>query len=375
MGTQEEEDWRKVEQDCKNREEKIKAEYGVDITKLKMVDKKTQKKIEKINKNLEKALKGFFIAIGIVYFLILLYVRSMYLNLQDRMDVNFIERLKEIYDAKFKIEKELDVDEKGNGLYLVKTDDKRNFEFLVYKDGGQYTDDYASRSLKYYFEAWNNENKSMFEVQESVDEKGIIDYRIIAKVNEISKIDIAVNSYIDLINSAGEYYLNNWLSLISHDGYTQVILPNPGETAEYNINLLKREDVVWHIRNNVEISSLTEEEKEKYARPSFFTEIYIDGEKKELSVEKIIFYVDGEYKIPISIFEFIPGATIKIENGQRVITYKGKTYKEGKKEDLSKNIVLYSYEIDKFNEIFGTNIYYDYNTLQIRINTEDSGGN
>ena len=33
MGTQEEEDWRKVEQDCKNREEKIKAEYGVDITK------------------------------------------------------------------------------------------------------------------------------------------------------------------------------------------------------------------------------------------------------------------------------------------------------------------------------------------------------
>lgn len=369
MGTQEEEDWRKVEQDCKNREEKIKAEYGVDITKLKMVDKKTQKKIEKINKNLEKALKGFFIAIGIVYFLILLYVRSMYLNLQDRMDVNFIERLKEIYDAKFKIEKELDVDEKGNGLYLVKVDDNRNFEFLVYKDGGQYTDDYASRSLKYYFEAWNNENKSMFEVQESVDENGIMDYRIIAKVNEISEIDKAVNSYIDLINSAGEYYLNNWLSLISHDGYTQVILSNPGETAEYNINLLKREDVVWHIRNNVELTNFTEEEKEKYARPSFFTEIYIDGEKKELSVEKIIFYVDGEYKIPISIFEFIPGATIKIENGQRVITYNGNTYIESKKEDLSKNKVLYSYGIEKFNEIFGTNIYYDYNTLQIRINT------
>ena len=369
MGTQEEEDWRKVEQDCKNREEKIKAEYGVDITKLKMVDKKTQKKIEKINKNLEKALKGFFIAIGIVYFLIILYVRSMYLNLQDRMDVNFIERLKEIYNAKFKIEKELDVDEKGNGLYLVKVDDNRNFEFLVYKDGGQYTDDYASRSLKYYFEAWNNENKSMFEVQESVDENGIMDYRIIAKVNEISEIDKAVNSYIDFINSAGEYYLNNWLSLISHDGYMQVILSSPTDSIEYNIDFLKRDDVVWHIRNNVELTNFTEEEKEKYARPSIITEVNINGDKKELATETIIIYIDGEYKIPISIFNYIPGATIEIKNGERVITYKGKTYIESKKEDLSKNKVLYSYGIEKFNEIFGTNIYYDYNTLQIRINT------
>ena len=375
MSTQEEKDWKKVEEEYNNRGIKIESEYGVDITKLKKLDKKTKDRVDKINNDLDKILKIFIAVIVLIYILVFVYIINMYKMLQNNMDVDFIKSLKDIYDDDFKIEKEIDVKENGDGLYLVKTDDKRNFEFYVYKDGGSYYHDYADRCLKKAFESWNNDEKYRFEAQESVNQYGFIDYRIIAKINNFSEVETIVRAYRDLTEDAGDYYQHDWLALIQHDGFTQVILMYPDDSTELNIERLKSDDMVWHRENNVEMPDVSEEEIEKYSRPAILSEIYIDNKEIQLENPILLDIMENEYTIPTSIFEVIPGATIQVEDRDTVITYKGKKFIQDSKEDLSKNVVLNSYDIKEFNEIFGTNFYYDYKTMAIYLNSEDSGGN
>lgn len=367
MGTKEE--WEEIEKAYQAREEKIKEEYGVDLAKLQKENKKVTKKIKTSNKVFEKILKIFLIIVILIFVLSLIYVRNLFAFLYKNVNIDVVENFENTYNIKSEILSTERIDEDGNGIYLMSTKGTEIIEFQAYKKWSNYYYDYSSRSLKYFYEKWENKDKSKFKSKEKIDENGMLIYQLNMNIEELNDMDIAVDLYQDFKNNVGNYLLPYW-NIFVVDGDFQYPALGDGTGNDSSKNKLKREYVVWCLNNNVEKHNITEEEIKKYAKPDTIKVMYVNN--KEVNMPYVIAYKyeEDDYNLPVGILEYITDAIIeKDKQGNPIkITYEGKEYIVDDEENLDKNIILSEYTMKKFNEIFGISIYYDYNTMRIYYN-------
>ena len=217
-----------------SREEEIKRQYGADITKLDKGAEKTKKKIRKANKFLEKLLKVLLTIIILSLIFFIFYVFRLWAYLNEYMDINVVKTLNNMYQKNFEIEGTVETYEDGSIKYLVKTKDKQEFEFFVVKRYSQMSEDYLSRTLKYYFEKWDNPDKNKFNVKSNTNEKGLLNYQVYMEIDSVDKVDEAYDLYYDFVNKTGNNYINYWGIYVVYNGTNHQLTINKDRTLEEN---------------------------------------------------------------------------------------------------------------------------------------------
>ena len=125
-----EQDWKEIEKTQLNYEQGLKDQYkGIDIVKISKENRKTIHKIKKINAKADKLVRALLIWYVILLVLLImlgLYIYVRYLNnIKNRVNIDFLEDLKESYGVNAKIIKK-NVDKSGNGKYVLKSKEKNH---------------------------------------------------------------------------------------------------------------------------------------------------------------------------------------------------------------------------------------------------------
>ena len=133
-----EQDWKEIEKTQLNYEQGLKDQYkGIDIVKISKENRKTIHNIKKINAKADKLVRALLIWYVILLVLLImlgLYIYVRYLNnIKNRVNIDFLEDLKESYGVNAKIIKK-NVDKSENGKYVLKSKEKNPIEFIVKKN-------------------------------------------------------------------------------------------------------------------------------------------------------------------------------------------------------------------------------------------------
>lgn len=259
---QNKDDWKELETWDDNRKRAEIRKYGIDITK-----EQDTKKVEIFSKTLNKTWDFVYKVVCVLIVLILIYLLSVYIKsfneLNRRLDVDIIREMENRHSVKF-VSDGQELDANGNGRYLLSYKENRNIKFTVIKKGQEIKDDYNDKSLKYCFENWNSENKSIFNVEEYTKENGLLSYTLYANANNFSEIDKILEAYFDLKNGS-EKYLTYGNIKIKDGEYVNNIFSNASrEEIENNV---KRHYVIWHKDNNYNVDKISKEDMEKYYKP------------------------------------------------------------------------------------------------------------
>lgn len=308
------EDWEKIEKWNKLREEELKKQYGgIDVIELQKKSEKSEKIIKKTNKIGGKIAK--VIAIFYIIFIILLLIigMSVYImkleEIQNEVNVDVTKTLGQWRNMDFKIIAE-EIDDKGNGTLQLETNGKIQIKFDVIKQFGGFEHNYDDECLKYFFEKWDSKLKNIFNVETGTKENGLEKYVIYANIEKISQIDQVAEAYKELKQLSGEYFDEYWPIELRNDEYKENLVTVFGNAELEEItDTAKRNYVMWHINNNVNMSQVTENEINRYYKPKVLY-LFINGEQvitKTKGEEKpailIYYYKTGSYRNTFKIFK------------------------------------------------------------------------
>ena len=222
-----EQDWEEIEKANARYEQKIKEQFGgVDVLKLKKETQKSTQKIKQTNDKLKKLFKiiAIFLIIVVSFLIIFgtrLYIRYMK-NTQDRVNVDVVANLKDIYGINAKIIDE-NVDKSGNGKITLQSKGKEKITFIAIKDFGNYDFDYFDHCLKFAYEKADNDVKTVFEPVEKYTDTGMLDYSLNATTSGLAGIENVVNKFIKLRDIAPDYYDYSWKVNMQADGFSDQI--------------------------------------------------------------------------------------------------------------------------------------------------------
>lgn len=361
-----EQDWEEIEKANARYEQKIKEQFGgVDVLKLKKETQKSTQKIKQTNDKLKKIFKIIVILQIILVSFLIIFGTRLYIiymkNTQDRVNVDVVANLKDIYGINAKIIGE-DVDKSGNGKITLQSKGKEKITFIAMKNFGNYEFDYFDHCLKIAYERSDNDVKTVFEPVEKCTDTGMLDYSLNATASGLDGIENVVNKFIKLRDIAPDYYDYSWKVNIQADGFSDKI--NSFGLKESEAAICRREQCEYVIFcvDSGKTEKLTNQEIQRYYK-KFALKAYLNGnpictEMMDEQVQRTILYnyEYEEYDIPIECFEELAGVEIKYTPNRipTEITYKGKTYKvEGENIDLQNNVIPPTVGTSTLEEIFG----------------------
>lgn len=115
-------------------------------------------------------------------------------EIQNEVNVDVAKTLGQWRNMDFRIIAE-EIDDKGNETLQLETNGKIQIEFDVIKQFGDFEHNYDDECLKYFFERWDCELKSIFNVETGIKENGLEKYVIYANIEKISQIDQVAEAY------------------------------------------------------------------------------------------------------------------------------------------------------------------------------------
>ena len=375
-----EQDWKEIEKTQLNYEQGLKDQYkGIDIVKISKENRKTIHKIKKINAKADKLVRALLI--WYVIFLILLiifgtHIYIMYLNnIKNRVNIDFIADLKDCYGINAKVI-EKDIDKSGNGIYVLKSKEKKPIEFIVIKKFGSYTFDYFDRILKCEYENSSNDIKQTFEPHEEYNVNGEFEYNLNANASSLSDIDNIVHKYVQMRDNAGKHFGYDWNVNINFDGMTEKIWSMGSNEDEESIaRRVKCEYVVAKV-NGGDNTKFTAEEITRYYKP-YSLKVFINGKEvyttimnQQVQQTALYSYSEEDYTMPISALGEIEEIQITYNKYSMPLelTFKDKTYKiGGSTEDLENSTIPTYVEVQTLKQIIGAKLEFNYKEQKLNI--------
>lgn len=253
-------------------------------------------------------------------------VIAWWASMGERRNPSVEKTLKDRYGQSFVIVSK-DVDEKGNGTYVVYPRGYKEYKFVVTKNKRIIKEDYKNMVIKKY---WSNISSKQKEEVKLVEAKNRMDI----KIEEYSKMDVVLAQYYNLYKKSkkelpGNITLNTQLKFGDYTGYISV---NDKEKMEDYINRIKYNYMNYLIEQNKDTSHIPQNEIDSIWTPNELT-LIVNG-KKVKKEESFAYYLieEKEYMIaylrPLTKytndFEFI--GTTWFGMGNQKFKYKDKKF-------------------------------------------------
>lgn len=367
-------DWKKLEIWDDDRKRAEIKKYGIDITK-----EQNTKKVEIFSKTLNKTWDIVYKVVCVLIVLIAIYLLSVYIKsfneLNRRLDIDIIKEMEGRYSVEF-VSDGQELDENGNGRYLLSHKENRNIKFSVIKNRQEVEDDYPDKSLKYCFENWVSEYKSIFNVEEYTKENGLLSYSLYANVNKFSEIDKILEGYLDLKKASERYFSNAWNITIKDGKYNERIFSYAN--VEETKNKAKRNFIIWHKDNEYNLDKISKEDIEKYYKPDYL-KIYVNGKvvkSADNTIEMTAGYSIDKDSYSIPLYGIIENSNIETKRDKddslQSFIYNEKTYYSKSSKNIPKNtseefIIENSIYVEDVERIFETKVKLDYSNKRMDI--------
>lgn len=175
----------------------------------------------------------FFKATTIITYIIIAIIILIFFdigisNMKSITDISVKKAIEPMYNIKVKIVNE-QVDENGNGKYLLTLKNNEDIKFYAIKNYGNVNEDYSTRAHKYYFDKWKSDNKKYFTIEENINDD-ILAYATYIEMND-DDIEGATNKIIEFVNYCGENFRANWRIFIKI-GEVQIYPYQDSDTTE-----------------------------------------------------------------------------------------------------------------------------------------------
>lgn len=360
-------------------ENNLKEKYGCDITRLSKETQKSTKTIDTITNVTGKigiSLKKLLIIIFSIALIIIMYFLIVYFNsIKSNVSIDAIGTLKSMYGKDLTITSQ-ELDEKGNGTYQVQTTGNDKINFTVVKKYGNFSSDYSSSCLKYFFEKWNSNSKKFFIVDESKEDNGLLKYNLYENINQFDDIDSAVDKYEEFKDFANEYYFEDWGIWIKKGEFKYPMVLGTGYSEDAIRTKLKREYIIINKQRGIALNDVSAANMEKYNKPDTLN-IILNQEKLEDEDDIqncTIMYDDKIQEYTISMKAKILSKINSVQNIKRSggviksfqindVQYTLSTTKE----NLDKKIIYYDISMTTFENIFNAKVEYNYNQGTVTI--------
>lgn len=311
-------------QNIKRKHEDVLHVYEEDFKVTKTEKKKNW--IDKICIVAEKigiSIRNLGIAIIVLTFI---GVVAWWASMGESRNPSVKKTLKDRYGQSFVIVSK-NVDEKGNGTYVVYPKGYKEYKFVVTKNKRSIKEDYKNMVIKTY---WSNISDKQKEEMKLVEAENRMDI----KIEEYSQMEVVLAQYYNLYKKSqkelpGNITLNTQLKLDDYTGYISV---QDKENMEDYIIRMKYNYINSLINQNKDTSHIPQNEMDSIWTPNELT-LIVNGKqvKKE---ESFAYYLidDKEYMITylrpltkyIEDFEFI--GTTWFGMGNQKFKYKDKKF-------------------------------------------------
>ena len=200
---------KKDEQELKEWKEKnlnYIENYGIDIFK----DGKKKRKIEKIIDIVNRIIKCILIifALLIVLFTAFLLIyrwaiinNKLHINPKETVENMYKIKLNEVYSS---------IDSNQNGVYIFELKDIKEIRFNVKVEWAEMNEDYADNCQKYFYDKWENANKSIINTNSSYYEDTILKYEQFIQISDYIDLENAVRLMYDLVEFAKDKFSPDW---------------------------------------------------------------------------------------------------------------------------------------------------------------------
>lgn len=229
-------DWKEIDTFAQKEKADMIEKYGLDLYE------KFQKKTSKGSFKKRKNIKKIAIMINIVLIIVLVFI-CWANSIQLKYKLARINNLKSVYLMDFE-EKIVNSDITGNGFFIYKIEEIPELEIHAISKKGDdtFVEDVEARIYKYFFERWNNPNKSKFNVEESYED---YTHGLHTQIDWILKFKtyIEVNNYEEMIEAT-----ETIIDFLDYMSYPQIIVES---YIKYNNQLILPHNV--SIQNDDEI--------------------------------------------------------------------------------------------------------------------------
>lgn len=361
----EEEEKRKQEEEAKKEEEVQKMFGRVNI-----------KKVNKVNKVINTSLKviavQIAIAASILIIIALLFSYGAFRDVIRRTNVDIMEALEGEYQEDFKIISK-EVDDKGNGTYVIHPKKNKDIVFTVTKEGGSMTEDYCVQAIKYY--------KEKYEDQELVKDFVVKDQ------HQANVIELEINGYADIEQAVNKVYCfkqyiqsqNERINFFTPLSYLKIGEYRSGVTYLFHsleevIKMEKYEYLTYLKQKEEDVTKIPEEDLEKWKPKEL--QILVNGKPIEpLSTwdsETNVTYdvLTGEYTIYLVLFvHHMENTEIIDKKGEGTfLQYRGAQYQIWEKEtDISKKKLNYYCTLSQLERAMSITVEYDFEKMTANI--------
>lgn len=234
-----EKDWKELENWSNEQKLKEESQYGLNLKDYNY--NSANKKLKVFNISyciLKKILKTFGIIIILLAIIALIsYIYQTKIN----SNVNVKKSIESIYHIKVKIINKDVEDIVGNGKYSLVLKDEEDLNFIALKNYGSFETDYEDRAQKYYFDHWNNKDKSYFFYNENINEKGLLTYENYMVINSIDELEKGIDLLIDFKNSCQKHFLHYWNIYLIRDNHRIYPFEDDNDTKEKMMDKAKSE--------------------------------------------------------------------------------------------------------------------------------------
>ena len=207
------EDWEEIEKCERERNEKNKLKYGIDLSNM----DKEEAKVKRVVRTLNSAGKGLkilgIITSIVVIFIIFTLINIVLSNMRSSFYVDVEKEIETLKGVKIELISKDVVEAPGykneNGTFYFKIKNLPEVQFTVIKNGGKSLNDYDSNLQKYLFNNWNSSEKEYFETEEYIDQDGLLYYSNYIRISEEKELEQATELILDFLEYAEDWNKEN----------------------------------------------------------------------------------------------------------------------------------------------------------------------
>ena len=219
-------DWQELEKWQEAEKQKRIEKYEIDFNDPNEI-KKGKQNVDTLSKYLNKTLKIILIVISVIaifmVFIIFTHVSMIFSNAKRMTDVD-INTVAEPYGTDIKVVSK-DIDENENGKYILTPKNNKDIQFTVIKKWGGLLDDFKANLQKYIFNNWQSNIKEQIQIEESINENGLLQYENYIVVDEIEKLNEGTEALISFLEYAESWNKENKIVNIWQQKNGQFIMP------------------------------------------------------------------------------------------------------------------------------------------------------
>ena len=183
--------------------------YGIDIFHKKKKTKKA-KIAERLFKLTYKIAKTLLIILAFLIIILTFAILFWYYNyIYERLHAQPIKVLSGMYNKHIETVSS-NTDEDGNGSYKLTVKENSEIIFNVFVNWSEMQEDYSDQCQKYYFNKWQNSEKSKLITEETYNENGILTYSQYIEVQTEEEVQNAVNLLYAFIESTENMFFPDW---------------------------------------------------------------------------------------------------------------------------------------------------------------------